>query len=67
MALSQSPWYAPYRALHLTAFGFPPAQDQQIAGLIMWVPGGLVHLGAALVLLAAALGETRNRESSDAV
>jgi cytochrome c oxidase assembly factor CtaG len=32
-------------------FGLTPAEDQQLAGLIMWVPGGLVHAAAALVLL----------------
>lgn len=29
-----------------------PAEDQQLAGLLMWVPGGGVHLIAALVLVA---------------
>jgi len=53
MALSSSPWYAAYAAMPLTGVGLDPATDQQLAGLIMWVPGGLVHGAAALALLYA--------------
>lgn len=49
MAVSTSPWYAPYAAMSLTGIGLDPAADQQLAGLIMWIPGGLVHAGAALL------------------
>lgn len=52
MALSASPWYAGYAAMGMMPFGLTPEEDQQLAGLIMWVPGGLVHAGAALLLLA---------------
>jgi cytochrome c oxidase assembly factor CtaG len=52
MALSASPWYAAYAAMGMTPFGLGPAEDQQLAGLIMWIPGGLFHLCAALVFLA---------------
>ena len=52
MAVSQSPWYGPYAALGMTPYGLTPAEDQQMAGVLMWVPGGLVHAGAALALLA---------------
>lgn len=51
MALSASPWYAGYAAMGMMPFGLTPEEDQQLAGLIMWVPGGLVHAGAALLLL----------------
>jgi len=51
MALSTSPWYAAYLAMGMTSFGLSPAEDQQLAGLIMWIPGGLFHLGAALWFL----------------
>jgi putative membrane protein len=44
--------------LEMTPFGLTPAEDQQLAGLIMWVPGGLFHLAAALVLLARALASS---------
>jgi mxaJ protein len=32
--------------------GLTPLEDQQIAGLIMWVPGGAVHAIAALIYLS---------------
>ena len=51
MALSSSPWYAGYAAMGMTPYGLTPGQDQQMAGLIMWIPGGIVHMGAALVIL----------------
>jgi cytochrome c oxidase assembly factor CtaG len=51
MALSASPWYAGYAAMGMMPFGLSPTDDQALAGLIMWVPGGLVHAGAALILL----------------
>ena len=52
MAVSQSPWYASYAGLGLAAFGLTPAQDQQLAGALMWVPGGLLHALVALILIA---------------
>jgi len=68
MALSSSPWYDGYIALGMTPFGLAPAQDQQLAGLLMWVPGGLVHALAALVLLGRWLDERgmRTVEAPDA-
>jgi cytochrome c oxidase assembly factor CtaG len=51
MAVSQSPWYAGYAAMGLTPSGLTPAEDQQLAGAIMWVPGGAFHGAAALFLL----------------
>jgi putative membrane protein len=55
MALSASPWYAAYAAMGLSGIGLDPTTDQQLAGLVMWIPGGVIHGGAALVLLYAAL------------
>ena len=40
MALSGRPWYAGYSL-----------EDQQLAGLVMWVPAGAAYPAAALVLL----------------
>jgi putative membrane protein len=64
MAIAKGPWYAAYAALGLTPSGLTPLEDQQLAGLLMWVPGGLVHAGAALWLLARALRAPR--EAADA-
>lgn len=57
MAFSTSPWYAGYARMGMAPFGLTPAEDQQMAGLLMWIPGGLVHAIAALVLLGRALRE----------
>jgi putative membrane protein len=51
MAFATSPWYAGYARLGMAPFGLTPAEDQQLAGLLMWVPGGLVHAGAALIVM----------------
>ena len=72
MAFSESPWYAAYAALGMAPFGLTPAEDQQVAGLLMWIPGGVVHAGAALALVAAALKNQRSfqdqpRGTADAV
>jgi putative membrane protein len=50
LAVSRTPWYPSYAA-HPSA-GLSAIEDQQLAGLIMWVPAGLVHAGAAFVLIA---------------
>lgn len=34
-----------------TTWGLGPAQDQELGGLLMWVPGGLVYLAAILATL----------------
>ena len=44
-----SPIYPAY-ALTARAAGIQPLHDQQIAGLIMWIPAGVVYLAAATVM-----------------
>jgi cytochrome c oxidase assembly factor CtaG len=51
IAFAGSPWYAAY-ATTTTAWGLTPLDDQQLAGMIMWVPAGLVYVVAALLPLA---------------
>jgi putative membrane protein len=55
MAFATSPWYAGYARLGMAPFGLTPSEDQQIAGLLMWVPGGLVHAAAALLMMRRVL------------
>ncbi len=61
IALAPTPWYPIYRA-RTVAFGLTPLDDQQIAGLIMWVPAGLVLTAVGLGLFAAWLGEIDRRQ-----
>jgi putative membrane protein len=45
------PWYSAY--LQTPAhWGLSALEDQQLGGLIMWVPGSIVYVGTALFLLA---------------
>jgi putative membrane protein len=52
MAFAASPWYAQYVALGSAGALADPLADQQIAGLIMWIPGGTVHAAAALLYMS---------------
>jgi cytochrome c oxidase assembly factor CtaG len=63
MALSQSPWYSAYAAMGMTGIGLDPTTDQQLAGLVMWIPGGLIHGTAALALLYRWLSISENRDA----
>jgi putative membrane protein len=50
------------------AWGLTPLQDQQLAGLIMWVPAGTVYAGAAMILTMIWIRESGGtRRSSDAI
>jgi len=56
-----------YEAQTATAakWGLTPLEDQQLAGLVMWVPAGTIYAGAALVLTAIWIrhsGEMQRRE-----
>ena len=63
MSLSQSPWYSAYAGLGMSGIGLSPVADQQLAGLLMWIPGGLVHGAAALVLLHRWLTANEDRHA----
>jgi cytochrome c oxidase assembly factor CtaG len=41
------------QTVHSLAWGLTPLEDQQLAGIVMWVPAGTVYAGAALAFLAA--------------
>lgn len=53
-------WYPIYEA-RTRAAGVDPLQDQQVAGLLMWIPAGVVFLILGLGFLAAWLGEAERR------
>ena len=61
LTFSPSAWYRGYQ--HTAAFGLSALEDQQLGGLIMWIPGGTAYLAAGLMLVfrhylnAAAVGE----------
>jgi cytochrome c oxidase assembly factor CtaG len=49
LTFARAPWYTSHLG-STAAWGLTPLEDQQLAGLIMWVPGGLIYLAAALTL-----------------
>lgn len=55
ITFSPLPWYPAYRPF-VAAWGLTPIEDQQLAGLIMWVPVGVIYSLAALALLLVWLG-----------
>jgi len=42
----------PIQTEHALAWGLQPLEDQQLAGLVMWVPAGLVYFGIGLRMMA---------------
>jgi putative membrane protein len=58
LTLSPRPWY-PLMSQNSAAWGHSPLEDQQLAGLIMWVPMSFIYLGAALALAARWIGGTQ--------
>jgi putative membrane protein len=58
LALSPLAWYPAY-ATTAPALGWDPLDDQQLGGVLMWAPSGLVYLVAALAQVAGMLDERR--------
>jgi cytochrome c oxidase assembly factor CtaG len=53
-------WYPEYA--HTTAsWGLTPLEDQQLGGLIMWIPAGLVYIFAGLVFMVGWMRESERR------
>jgi cytochrome c oxidase assembly factor CtaG len=50
LTVSPRVWYTPYLLHHPT--GLTPLEDQQLAGLLMWVPAGLAFAAGALFLFS---------------
>jgi putative membrane protein len=51
LTLASVAWYPDY----------PAIEDQQLAGLVMWVPAGIVYTGAGIAFLVAWLKESERR------
>lgn len=67
LTFAPEPWYTSYA--HTAAWwGLTALEDQQIGGLIMWVPASVVYLGTALALVPAWLRaverDTESRRSA---
>jgi putative membrane protein len=62
ITFAPTPWYQNY-ATTTAAWGLTPLADQQLAGVIMWVPAGMVYLGATLALLGLRLAQLERQDS----
>jgi cytochrome c oxidase assembly factor CtaG len=60
MTFASTNWYVGY-ATRTQSWGLTPLEDQQLAGLIMWIPAGVVYIIAALALMAGWLRESELR------
>jgi putative membrane protein len=60
LTFAGKPFYATQSA-GAAAWGLTPLEDQQLAGLIMWLPAGLAYLAAAGALFVLWLQEPRAR------
>ncbi|HEX2543945.1 MAG TPA: cytochrome c oxidase assembly protein [Ramlibacter sp.] len=58
LSLAPTPWYSAY-VPHTAALGFDPVEDQQLGGLVMWVPAGLAYVIAALAVFGKMLTRLR--------
>jgi putative membrane protein len=54
LSFSRRPWYPAHWGT-TTPWGLTPLEDQQLAGLLMWVPAGLIYLVALTPLVARAV------------
>lgn len=63
ITLAPDVWYEGYFAIP-PGWSLTPLQDQQIAGLIMWVPAGLLYTIAGVALVAAWLNEAERRNAT---
>ena len=56
LTLARQPWYQVHFGT-TAPWGLTPLEDQHLAGLIMWVPAGLIYLAALVPRVLDALGE----------
>ena len=60
LTFSPHAWYPAYTGTTM-AWGLTVLEDQQLGGLIMWVPAGFLFVFAGLVAAAKAIGPDRER------
>jgi cytochrome c oxidase assembly factor CtaG len=60
LTFSRTLWYPVY-ASSAASWGLTPLEDQQLAGLLMWIPASVAYLAAALWLFAGWLRESDRR------
>jgi len=56
LTFAPAPWYAHDAII---PFGLTALEDQQLGGLVMWVPGACAYIVARLAIVAGWLRQTR--------
>jgi putative membrane protein len=62
MTFTNQLWYPIYEG-RTSAFHLTPIEDQQLGGLIMWIPAGVIFIVLGLWLMSAWLRESEKRVS----
>jgi putative membrane protein len=57
LTFASTAWYSLYGATTFN-WGLSPLEDQQVGGLIMWIPAGLIYVIAGLALFASWIRES---------
>jgi cytochrome c oxidase assembly factor CtaG len=60
LSLARAPLY-PTQVRLSEAYGADPLADQQLAGLVMWVPGGIAYVVAGLALAGLWIAHSSER------
>jgi cytochrome c oxidase assembly factor CtaG len=60
LTFAPAPWY-PLLGPRAASWGLSALEDQQLAGLIMWVPMGSIYLVGSVALMAAWIGALERR------
>ena len=60
LTIAPSPWYSTY-VTRGGPWGVDALADQQLAGLLMWIPAGVIFIVLGLALFAAWMGEAERR------
>ena len=66
LTFSGHPLYSSYRST-TASWGLTPLEDQQIAGLLMWIPGSIIHLATLGFLFVEWLRAAAGQAITDAV
>lgn len=64
LTFSRVVWY-PIYSNTTEPWRLTPVEDQQLGGLVMWIPAGLVYVGAGLMLFAGWLREAKERSTDE--
>src|SRR5437763_2724011 len=64
LTFARSIWYPAYSNT-TQPWGLTPLEDQQLGGLIMWIPAGVIYIIAGLALFAGWLRESERRSAGN--